>query len=115
MDIDVPRASVVRVTAYGFLPLAAERILAGALNLASREDRNLFTPLAANLAFFLNPKTTAVFAYELGRGADLFALWAMFLVCTALGTLAGVKPSRFALPLMITRFAVCLVRAWLLG
>lgn len=115
MDMGADRAGVVRVTAYGFLPLAAERLLAGALKLACQEDCNLFNPLAANLAFFLNAKTTSVFAYELARGADLFALWAIILVCAALGAFAEVKPSRFAFPLVFTWTAACLIRAWLLG
>lgn len=115
MNMDVDRAQVVRVTLYGSLPFAIERFIIGALRLGCGADCNPFNPLAANLAFFLDPRTTSVFAYEFARAADVFACWAALVVCTALGALTEVKPSRHLFPLAFTWIGACAVRAWLLG
>jgi hypothetical protein len=115
LDSDVSRAQVVCFTAYALLPLALERLLIGSLRLACREDCNLFNPLAANLAFFLDVKTTAVFWYEFARGADIFSCWAALVLCLGLAAYAARKPSHMVFPVVFTWVGTALVNAWLLG
>jgi hypothetical protein len=61
----------MRLTVYGLLPLGFQQLLIGSVRLLGGDTENLFNPLATNLAFGLNPKTTTVFWYEFARGADV--------------------------------------------
>ena len=73
LDIRVSCSRVVCFTAYGLLPLGVEQLLIGVLRLFCRGDCNLFNLVAANLAFFLNAKTTPVFWYEFAKGTSFLA------------------------------------------
>jgi hypothetical protein len=115
LDTDVSRTQAVCFKVYGLLPLALERLLIGILRLVCLETCNLFNPLAANLAFFLNVKGTAVFWYELARGADIFSCWAALVLCRGLGAAAELKPSRLIFPVVFSWAGIAFVHAWLLG
>ncbi len=115
LDAGTERRQVRRVVAYGFLPLAAQPLLAAGISLLADSEGNPFNPLASNVAFFLNPNQTSVFWYELAGGLDVFSLWA--LVATALG-LAGLsrQPALIVFPpLALVWLAALALKAWLLA
>src|SRR5262245_33756414 len=87
LDTKVVRAEMRRLTAWGFLPLAVQAALAGVIILACRQDCAWFNPLASNVAFFMDAKETSVFTYELARGLDAFAVWAIVVTSRAIASL----------------------------
>lgn len=116
LDIRVSSRAVVCFTAYGLLPLGVEQLLIGVLRLFCRAgDCNLFNPVAANLAFFLNAKTTPVFWYEFAKHADVFSCWAALLLCLGLAALAELEPSVIVIPVVLVWVGMALVNAWLLA
>ena len=115
LDVKVKRQDIVRIMAYGFLPMALERTLVGALILLCGPSCDPLNPLASNFAFFLKPKETQVFWYEMARSVDLFSIWTMVLLGKSLGALMEWPASRF-LPGFVFVWAVgVMVRAWLLA
>lgn len=84
LDTKVQHSELRRLVAWGFLPLAFQGFLAGMIALLCGRECDLFNPLATNLAFFLDSKQTDVFWYEVARGAELFALWAMVITGRAI-------------------------------
>lgn len=84
LDTKVQGSETRRLLAWGFLPLAFQKLLAGIIVLACGRECDLFNPLATNVAFFLDSKMTDVFWYEVARGADLFALWAIVITGRAI-------------------------------
>lgn len=84
LDTKVQRSEMRRLVAWGMLPLAVRGFLAGTLVLICREACEPFNPLASNAAFFLNAKDTEIFWYEMARGVDLFAVWAVIITGRAL-------------------------------
>lgn len=115
LDAAVERREVVRVTAWGFLPLAVERLLVAGLQIACSSDCKWFNPLASNTAFFLDPTSTAIFWYEAARGLELFSLWTLATVALGLAGLSQ-QPARFLLPPLVLGWLVLLlVKAWLLS
>lgn len=115
LDIRVSRRQVVCFTAYGLLPLAIEQLLVGFLRLFCRGDCNLFNPVAANLAFFLNVKTTPLFWYEFAKGADLFSCWAAVVLCQGLAVVAELEPWLIMFPVILVWVGTTLLNAWLLA
>lgn len=91
LDNKMDKAGISRIAAYGMLPLALERILAGTLALVCSGDCDRLNPAATNLAFFLDPKETSVFWYELARGVDLFVIWSVWALSAALARYAEEK------------------------
>ncbi len=115
LDIRVSRSRVVCFTAYGLLPLAIEQLLIGVLRLFCRGDCNLFNPVAANLAFFLNVKTTPVFWYEFAKGVDIFSCWAAIVLCLGLAVVAELEPWLIVPPVILVWAGTALFNAWLLA
>ena len=115
LDTKVSRAEMRRLTAWGFLPLAMQAVLAGIVVLACREDCTWFNPLASNAAFFLDPKQTSVFTYELARGADAFALWAIVILGIAIGARYERSPAAISFGVGVLYGGAVLARALLLG
>jgi hypothetical protein len=115
LDLDVDRTQVVRVTAYGLLPLALERIVVGALRIGCHGGCDVFNPLAANLAFFLPSKSMEIFWYELARGVDLFWLWAVVVVCLGVAELTERRPAELVFPAVFVWVVATVGRAALLG
>ena len=115
LDVAAPKGALVRVTAYGALPLALERLLVGVLRWEGGLDTHLYNPLASNAAFFLPAMDTSIFSYEMARGLDVFALWSVVNVAFALAGLTGAS-ARAALPLLLAVWLVTVfLRAWMLG
>lgn len=115
LDTKVHSGELRRLVAWGFLPLAFQKLLAGSIVLACGRDCDQFNPLGTNAAFFLDAKQTDVFWYEMARGVELFALWAM--VITGRAIAARYQRSTPAVTLGLTAlycFAVFL-RSSLLG
>lgn len=115
LDVKVGRRDIVRVVAFGFLPLAIERTLVGGLILLCGSSCDPLNPLASNLAFFLNPKETQVFWYEMARSVDLFSVWTIVLLGKSLGGRMEWPASRFLPGLLIVWVLGVIFRAWLLG
>jgi len=115
LDQKVSTGGTVRIAAYGFLPLALERLIVGIVLLACGNGCDRFNPVASNLAFFFDPSVTAVFWYELARGADLFAFWALWATSWALGEFSEESPNAIWPALAVLWAAGLLLRAWLLG
>lgn len=116
LGIRVSSRRVLCFTAYGLLPLGVEQLLIGALRLFCRAgDCNLFNPLAANLAFFLNAKTTPVFWYEFAKGADVFSFWAALVLCLGLADVAELETVGIVIPVVLVWVGIALVNAWLLA
>lgn len=116
LGIRVSSRRVVCFTAYGLFPLGIEQLLIGVLRLLCRaRDCNLFNPVAANLTFFLNAKTTPVFWYEFVKGADVFSCWAALVLCLGLAAVAEVEPSVIVIPVVLVWAGMVLVNAWLLA
>jgi hypothetical protein len=115
LDIRVQAAGVRGIIAWGLLPLAVERLLAGALRLVCKSGCDLMNPAATNLAFFLNNKATSVFWYELARGVDVFNVWALCVLSIALARDAESTPEAIAPGLLLFWLFPNLTRAWLLG
>lgn len=86
LDTKVQGSELRRLVAWGFLPFAIQKLLAGIIVLACGRECDLFNPLATNLAFFLDSKQTDVFWYEMARGLELFALWAIVIAGRAIAT-----------------------------
>lgn len=115
LDLDVAKRDVFRVSVYGCLPLAVERTLAGVISLICGSDCDRFNPLASNLAYFLDAKTTSIFWYEMAKGIDVFAVWAFF--CVAWGLAAAIEePRGRVLPeTLVLWLAILSVKSWLLS
>ena len=86
LDSTVQGSELRRLVAWGFLPLAFQKLLEGILVLACGRECDLFNPLASNLAFFFDSKQTDVFWYEMARGVELFAAWAVIITGRAMAT-----------------------------
>lgn len=105
LDARVKRRQVVRVTAWAFLPLALERLLAGLFRaLSLNPEANPFNPLASNLGFFLDPTRTRPFWYGLASSLDLFSIWALVAASLALAAL-GRKTAASVFPGVIFAWA----------
>jgi len=115
LDTKVLRSETLRLVAWGFLPLAMQGVLAGTLVLLCRDACDRFNPLATNAAFFLNSKDSDVFWYEMARGVDIFAVWAVLITGRALA--ARYERSLFAVTLSVaTLFLLAIfIRSSLLG
>lgn len=114
LDNKVAAAPVVRIAAWGMLPLGLERVLTGAVTLACGANCDRFNPVATNVAFLLDPKQTEVFWYDAARGLGILAVWAVWSLSAALGHFAEEKTSRIW-PAVAVLWAVLLVmRSWLL-
>jgi len=115
LDTKTKRSELLRLAAWGALPIAVERALSGIIVLACGRECNLFNPLAANAAFFLDAKETPIFWYEMARGVDAFAAWSIWVTAAALATRYQRSTVAIAVALTFLWFAVIAVRAWLLG
>lgn len=115
LDLKVETAGAVRIAAYGFLPLAAERLMVGIVLPACGSGCDRFNPVASNLAFFFDPTRTSGFWYELARGADLFAFWALWATSWALAEFSEESPHAIWPGVAALWAAGLVLRAWLLG
>lgn len=115
LDNKMDRAGISRITAYGMLPLALERVLAGTLALVCSADCDRLNPAATNLAFFLDPNETSAFWYEFARGVDLFVLWSVWALSAALARYAEEKPVSVWPGTAVLWATALLLRSLLLG
>jgi hypothetical protein len=115
LDTRTRRSELLRLAAWGALPIALERLLSGIIVLACGRVCNLFNPLAANAAFFLDAKETPIFWYEMARGLDAFAGWSIWVTATALAARYQRSAGAITCALAFLWFAAIATRAWLLG
>lgn len=115
LDTKVSRSELRRLVAWGALPLAIHSVIAGILVTACGKQCNEFNPLAANLAFFFDPKATEVFWYELARVLDVFSLWAIFITGQAIAARYQRAAAAVTFGVAALFFSAAFLRAWLLG
>ena len=115
LDARAQKSGVVRVTAYGLLPVAIAKFFASGLRLVSGPHANRFNPLASNLAFFFNSNETSVFWYEFAQGLDLFSAWAIAITVIGLSALTRQRALTLLPPLLLAWLAALAARAWLLS
>jgi hypothetical protein len=109
------RAQALRITVFGFAPVAIQQLFAGAMKLALGARCDAFNPVATNVAFFFAPQKIPVFWYEAARGADVFSVWAVLLIALALAAITEAKPRKMVIPVAAVWICGILGRAWLLG
>jgi hypothetical protein len=114
LDSKTVRSECLRIVAWGFLPAAIGKLFTGVLTLACR-DCDVFNPLAANLAFFLDPRVISIQWYETARGVDLFGAWAALITGWALGARYERSPGGTALFVGILFLLWAFLRGWMLG
>lgn len=115
LDLRVARLHVRRVVAYGFLPLAIERLLTVVFLFVGLPESNPFNPLASNPAFLFDPASTSIFLYEFVRGFDAFSVWALVIVASGLAAV-GEERLRYVLPPLVLAWLVwILTKAWALS
>lgn len=114
LDQKVDSVGVARLTAWGMLPLAFERVFAGTVSLICGRECDRFNPIATNIGFFLDPMTTSPFWYEFARGLDVCGVWAVWIAGTALAQFAEEKPSRICPAIAALWLAGLLLRSILL-
>jgi hypothetical protein len=106
--VSVKRAAF-RLTAWAFLPLAAERFLVSLLRwLRLNVEANPFNPLASNLGFFLDPTNVPPFWYRLASGLDVFSIWTIALAALALAGFSK-KPAILIWPILAFAWLLALV------
>lgn len=115
LDARTSRSELRRLVAWGLLPLAIERVLAGMLIVFCGEECDLFNPLASNVAFFLQSQETEVFTYELARGLDVFSVWAVVITGRAIAARYERSVGAVAAGIAALFLLAVAARAWLLG
>ena len=115
LDTKTARAEMLRLTAWGFLPLGLQKALACGVELLCDDGCNRFNPLATNAAFLLDTRQTEVFWYELARGMDLFAVWAIAITAIAIGARYQRSTVAVAMGVALLYFVAVLLRSHLVG
>ena len=114
LDQKVDKTGVARLTAWGMLPLALERLLTGTVTLLCAGNCDRFNPIATNIGFFLDPTTTSPFWYEFARGLDVFGAWAVWTAGASVAQFTEEKPSRVCPAIAALWLAGLMMRSLLL-